>query len=34
MSNTVKRVRVKYRDTPFKLENATDGDWVLKDKLR
>lgn len=29
MSNTVKRVRVKYfRGTPFKLENATGGDWV------
>lgn len=29
MSNSVKRLKVKYfRDIPFKLENATDGDWV------
>lgn len=29
MSNSVQRVKVKYfRDTPFKLENTTDGDWV------
>lgn len=29
MSNSVKRLKVKYfRDTPFKLENTTDGDWV------